>query len=129
MKGIDFLDVVGAIDERYILETEEKKIIRWNYKQLVSIAASFTLICTLSIAGYQYLHPTADTAAEMTREIGETDAMDAYGISMIDEMDETASIEGVVDGTDEINSSTDSEKNMFQKIIQNIVSFFKSLRF
>lgn len=129
MKGIDFLDVVGAIDERYILETEEKKIIRWNYKQLVSIAASFTLICTLSIAGYQYLHPTVDTAVEMTREIGETDAMDAYGISMIDEMDETASIEGVVDGTDEINSSTDSEKNMFQKIIQNIVSFFKSLRF
>lgn len=129
MKGIDFLDIVGEIDEHYILEAEQKKIVQWNYKQFVSIAASFTVICTLSFAGYQYFHPTAGATADMTREMAGADAMDAYGINTIGDMDQTTTIEEKAESTDEISTGLEVEDNIFQEIIQNIVSFFKSLRF
>lgn len=110
MKGLDFLDIVGEIDEKYIEEAEKKKIHHFNYKQILPCAAAFFLICTLSLSGFQQLLHPQDESSNIT-EIGNYDDSDVE-INKIEE-----------------KTIIDEEKNIFEEIFENIVSFFENLRF
>ncbi|MFI3208466.1 MAG: hypothetical protein R3Y40_04960 [Eubacteriales bacterium] len=109
MKSIDFMDIMGDIDETYIAEieqtkSEQKNFMLWNHRRAISLAASFLLIGTLSFSGYQYFIHTSD---------------DASGVMemSIDDMSRGIPIE------------LEDEKNIFEEIVESIASFFENLRF
>ncbi len=114
MKGIDFLESMSEIDDQYILEIEEKKVTRIHYKQILSYAATFLMICTLSFAGVQYW--------------GNTTNQDTM---IVESMDGVMPIEETEIGvkTIEEENSESEQKNIFENIFESIVSFFENLRF
>lgn len=120
MKGLDFLEVVGEIDETYIAELDQKKVTTWNYKRTLSFAASFLLICTLTVLGYQYLNYTSGNVINVA-EMEITD--------MERTIEEPAAISEEPATVSEEPVTVSEDKNMFEKIFENIVSFFENLRF
>lgn len=129
MKGIDFLDIVGEIDERYISEIQEKKVIRWNTKRVITFAASLLVVCVLSFVGYRALVPVTNEPMDVAEldmaEMGRGITDEPY---TVDENEMNASEEHDLVGDNEEEDSQE-EKNIVQKIFANIVSFFGNLRF
>ncbi len=143
MKGIDFIEVMGEIDESFIQEIDtirEKKIIVFSYKKVMSYAASLLLICTLSISGYRYfINPTGtshDATGISMEDMNRGVENSPSTLNMLDEAgDETGiaaedeeTIIGGVDGPTNIYVQEETKKNIFEKIFDKIVSFFDELR-
>ncbi len=143
MKGIDFLEIIGDIDEKYVAEIEENqenKVIRmaqWNSKKVLSYAASFLLIITLSLSLYQIYMPTSESitqeedmenmSRDMSRDIEVIEEHLGEAVAEIDESEQVEQFEEIIEevpAEDELSE----EKNIFMKIFDKVVSFFKNLR-
>lgn len=120
MKGLDFLEIVGEIDENYIREAEMRDVKTWSKKRILSYAASLLLLCTLSFVGYQYVQDTTNS----TLNIAEVDMEDMGRSSS----QEPAMIDESADEIIEETPDENEEKNIVEKIIGNIASFFNNLR-
>lgn len=116
MKGLDFLEAVGEIDENYISETEIRSVKYWSKKRMLSYAASLLLVCTLSFAGYQYVQDT-------TNSTWDTAEVDIEGMGR-DRSQEPAVIDEII----EENEGENEENNTVEKIIEKIASFLNNLR-
>lgn len=143
MKGIDFLAIIGDIDEKYVTEIEENQdtkgvnAIRWTSKRMMSCAASLVLIATLSVVLYQSYVPTSEVAIQeegiASRGIDipqEAEIIEEPLEEEVVEIDESAQAEQLEEITEEVPVDDEllEEKNIFEKMFDKVVSFFKNLR-
>lgn len=135
MKGIDFLERMSDIDDQYILEIDEKKVRKIQYRQILSYAATFLMICTLSFVGFQYWeNPTnQDTMIAESMDMADARSGEEQEVMTIDETlepeDGTVVEDSSIEEMEGIQVENQGSKNIFANIFENIVSFFENLRF